>query len=87
MDLGLAGKHALVTGSTAGIGYAIAKGLAAEGASVIVTGRTKAKVDAALKRISQQAARRRTSPASSRTAPRRPAPRRCSSRSRNSTSW
>ena len=28
MDLGLAGKHALVTGSTAGIGYAIAKGLA-----------------------------------------------------------
>ena len=41
MDLGLAGKHALVTGSTAGIGFAIAKGLAAEGASVIVTGRTR----------------------------------------------
>ena len=56
MDLGLAGKHALVTGSTAGIGYAIAKGLAAEGASVIVTGRTKATVDAAVTRIRQAAA-------------------------------
>lgn len=53
MDLGLTGKHALVTGSTAGIGYAIAKGLAAEGASVGVTGRTQASVDAALKRIEQ----------------------------------
>jgi len=53
MDLGLAGKHALVTGSTAGIGFAIAKGLAAEGASVVVTGRTQANVDAALKRIKE----------------------------------
>jgi len=51
MDLGLAGKHALVTGSTAGIGHAIARGLAAEGASVIVTGRTQASVDTALTRI------------------------------------
>lgn len=51
MDLGLAGKHALVTGSTAGIGLAIARGLAAEGAHVAVTGRTQATVDAALKRI------------------------------------
>jgi NAD(P)-dependent dehydrogenase (short-subunit alcohol dehydrogenase family) len=51
MDLGLTGKHALVTASTAGIGYAIAKGLAAEGASVVITGRTPAGVDAALKRL------------------------------------
>src|SRR5687768_9342078 len=51
MELGLGGKHALVTGSTAGIGYAIAKGLVAEGAHVVLTGRTQAGVDAALKRL------------------------------------
>ncbi len=56
MDLGLPGKHALVTGSTAGIGFAIAKGLAAEGASVVVTGRTQANVDAALQRIREAVA-------------------------------
>jgi NAD(P)-dependent dehydrogenase (short-subunit alcohol dehydrogenase family) len=39
---------ALVTGSTAGIGLAIAEALAAEGASVIVNGRTKHRVDAAV---------------------------------------
>jgi len=53
MELGLAGKHALVTGSTAGIGYAIARGLAAEGASVIIAGRTQPGVDAALKRLKE----------------------------------
>lgn len=42
MDLQLKGKRALVTGSTAGIGYAIAKSLAREGAHVIVNGRTDA---------------------------------------------
>lgn len=51
MDLGLASKHALITGSTAGIGFAIAKGLAAEGASVVITGRGQAGVDGALKRL------------------------------------
>lgn len=48
MDLQLTGKRALVTGSTAGIGYAIAAGLAREGARVIITGRTQAGVDEAL---------------------------------------
>ena len=47
MDLQLAGRRALVTGSTAGIGFAIAQTLAAEGAFVVVNGRTQAAVDAA----------------------------------------
>ena len=51
MNLELEGKRALVTGSTAGIGYAIALGLAAEGARVVITGRTQASVDAALARL------------------------------------
>jgi NAD(P)-dependent dehydrogenase (short-subunit alcohol dehydrogenase family) len=53
MDLQLQGKRALVTGSTAGIGLAIARGLAREGAGVIINGRTAKRVDqaiAALKR-------------------------------------
>ncbi len=50
MNLELAGKTALVTGSTAGIGLAIATALAAEGARVIVNGRTQARVDEAIKR-------------------------------------
>jgi len=51
MDLKLQGKVALVTGSTAGIGYAIARTLAQEGARVIVNGRTKAAVDEAVERL------------------------------------
>ncbi len=48
MDLGLANKTALVTGSTAGIGLAIARALANEGARVIVNGRTQKRVDEAI---------------------------------------
>jgi NAD(P)-dependent dehydrogenase (short-subunit alcohol dehydrogenase family) len=48
MKIDLSGKTALVTGSTSGIGNAIARGLAAAGASVVVNGRTLAKVDAAV---------------------------------------
>jgi NAD(P)-dependent dehydrogenase (short-subunit alcohol dehydrogenase family) len=48
MKIDLSEKTALVTGSTAGIGHAIAKGLAAAGATVVVNGRTQAKVDAAV---------------------------------------
>jgi NAD(P)-dependent dehydrogenase (short-subunit alcohol dehydrogenase family) len=51
MNLDLAGKTALVTASTAGIGYAIAEGLAKVGATVWVNGRTKTRVDAALDKI------------------------------------
>jgi NAD(P)-dependent dehydrogenase (short-subunit alcohol dehydrogenase family) len=47
MKIDLSGKTALVTGSTSGIGRAIAKGLAAAGAAVVVNGRTQAKVGAA----------------------------------------
>ena len=45
MDLELKGKLALVSGSTAGIGLAIATILAREGARVIVNGRSQASVD------------------------------------------
>lgn len=51
MDLQLTDKVALVTGSTAGIGFAIAHTLAREGATVIVNGRTQASVDEAVNRI------------------------------------
>jgi 3-oxoacyl-[acyl-carrier protein] reductase len=44
MDLGLKGKTALVTGSTGGIGFAIARSLAREGARVVVNGRSEASV-------------------------------------------
>lgn len=51
MDLQLEGKHALVSGSTAGIGYAIAEALAKEGAHVIVNGRTPQRVEAAVQKL------------------------------------
>lgn len=52
MDLKLEGKNAVVSGSTAGIGYAIASALAREGAAVVVNGRTKERVASAVGRIS-----------------------------------
>jgi NAD(P)-dependent dehydrogenase (short-subunit alcohol dehydrogenase family) len=54
MDLGLLDKIAVVSGSTAGIGFAIAAALAAEGAKVVVNGRTQARVDVALRSIQQR---------------------------------
>jgi NAD(P)-dependent dehydrogenase (short-subunit alcohol dehydrogenase family) len=51
MKIDLSGKTALVTGSTTGIGHAIAKGLAGAGADVVLNGRTQAKVDTAVAAI------------------------------------
>ncbi|MDB6123812.1 MAG: fabG 8 [Pedosphaera sp.] len=51
MDLKLQGKRALVSGSTMGIGFAIAESLAREGTSVIISGRGRERVDAAVKKL------------------------------------
>ncbi|MEJ2882952.1 SDR family NAD(P)-dependent oxidoreductase [Pedobacter sp. GR22-6] len=51
MDLQLNNKKALITGSTAGIGYAIALQLAKEGAEVVLNGRTQQRVDQAVAQI------------------------------------
>jgi NAD(P)-dependent dehydrogenase (short-subunit alcohol dehydrogenase family) len=56
MKIDLSGKTALVTGSTSGIGHAIAKGLAVAGANVVINGRTQAKVDTAVAAIAGVAA-------------------------------
>lgn len=53
MLIDLAGRRAIVAGSTAGIGFAIARGLAASGAAVVVTGRTAPRVEAAVAQIAQ----------------------------------
>lgn len=51
MDLQLHGHTAFISGSTQGIGYAIAEGLAREGAAVVVNGRTRTGVDGAVRRL------------------------------------
>ena len=55
MKIDLSGKTALVTGSTSGIGHAIAKGLLAAGADVVVNGRAQAKVDAIVAALGKSA--------------------------------
>jgi NAD(P)-dependent dehydrogenase (short-subunit alcohol dehydrogenase family) len=54
MNFGLQGKIAVVSGSTAGIGLAIATALAAEGARVIINGRTEERVTSALEKIRER---------------------------------
>src|SRR5262245_66590739 len=54
MDLQLSNKKALVTGSTAGIGFAIASLLAQEGAAVVVNGRSPGRVEEAVQRIKKE---------------------------------
>ncbi len=53
MKIDLTGKIAVVTGSTVGIGFAIAKGLAEAGATVVVNGRKPDTVNAAIERLKQ----------------------------------
>ena len=55
MDLQLTNKLALVTGSTAGIGLAIAKTMAQEGATVIVNGRSQDSVEEAISQVQSEA--------------------------------
>ncbi|RYG68977.1 SDR family oxidoreductase [bacterium] len=54
MEFGIKDKIAVVTGSTAGIGFATAVGLAKEGARVAVNGRTSERVEAAAQRLKEQ---------------------------------
>lgn len=54
MHIDLSSKHAIVTGSTAGIGFGIAKGLAKAGASVTINGRSEARVADAVARLTAE---------------------------------
>src|SRR6266478_3820184 len=53
MIVDLSNKRAIVTGSTAGIGFAIASGLAASGATVVINGRSAGSLEAAQKRLAE----------------------------------
>ncbi|GGE03609.1 short-chain dehydrogenase [Aureimonas endophytica] len=55
MKIDLTGKTALVTGSTAGIGFAIARGLAKAGATTVVNGRDAARTEAAVAKLKGEA--------------------------------
>jgi NAD(P)-dependent dehydrogenase (short-subunit alcohol dehydrogenase family) len=54
MKIDLSGKRAIVTGSTAGIGFAIARGLAESGAEVVINGRSKESVEAAERKLERK---------------------------------
>jgi short-subunit dehydrogenase len=53
MDLGLKGKNAAVSGSSQGIGYAIARALAAEGCNLALSARGKERLDQAVKEMEE----------------------------------
>lgn len=54
MDLGLKGKVAMIAGASRGLGYAVARGLAAEGALVSIASRSSQAIEAAAKRIASE---------------------------------
>src|SRR5882757_1943446 len=58
MDLGLQGKHAIVTGGSRGIGKAIARELAREGADVAIVARNKADLEATARELAAETNRR-----------------------------
>ena len=58
MDLGLQGKHAIVTGGSLGIGKAIARELAREGVDVAIVARTKAQLEATARELAAETGRR-----------------------------
>lgn len=57
MQINLTGKTALVTGSTEGIGYAIARQLASAGADIVINGRSEDKTEKAAKRLESEGAK------------------------------
>lgn len=57
MEINLSGKTALITGSTEGIGYAIARQLAGAGADVVVNGRSEDKTAKAAERLQADGAK------------------------------
>ncbi len=64
MKIDLSGKVALVTASTAGIGFAIAKGPAESGAEIILNGRSEQSVNAAIARLQNEVPGRKRAPPS-----------------------
>src|SRR5260370_21994349 len=58
MDLGLQGKRAIVTGGSLGIGKAIARELAREGADVAIVARTKDRLEATARQLAAETGRR-----------------------------
>ena len=58
MDLGLAGRHVLITGGSQGIGYAVAKGFLDEGCHVAIAARDQARLDQAVATLSERGAGR-----------------------------